>query len=151
MCLICVSLCSRLSCVSESHEQRLAHSLDEALNQALHGLPTFTSQSKSASSGDASDGTTLRVISNITPKLSHKCCGLMCCVTCVTGQHKCLFCSCLLSVYSWSVLSYSLPCGHLMCGACLQSKRPSDSQRLKIECPACGTFAFSGDITRVHH
>ncbi|KAA0714481.1 RING finger protein 37 [Triplophysa tibetana] len=107
---------------TESHEQRLAHSLDEALNQALHGLPTFTSQSKSASSGDASD-----------------------------GQHKCLFCSCLLSVYSWSVLSYSLPCGHLMCGACLQSKRPSDSQRLKIECPSCGTFASSSDITRVHH
>uniref|UniRef100_A0A8C1S0X1 U-box domain containing 5 n=1 Tax=Cyprinus carpio TaxID=7962 RepID=A0A8C1S0X1_CYPCA len=43
----------------DSHERRLASSLDAALNAALHGLPVFTSPSETASSVDAS-GTRLR-------------------------------------------------------------------------------------------
>ncbi|XP_018940013.2 RING finger protein 37 [Cyprinus carpio] len=105
----------------DSHERRLASSLDAALNAALHGLPVFTSPSETASSVDAS------------------------------GGHTCVFCSCSLTVYSSSVASYSLPCAHLMCGACLRQKQPSDSRRLKIECPVCGTNASSRDVTRVHH
>lgn len=107
---------------SNSHERRLADSLDQALNAALHGLPVFTSPNRTASCVDAS-----------------------------AGGHSCAFCSCLLTVYSSSVASYSLPCAHLMCGACLRQKRSSDSQRLKIKCPTCGTTASSRDITRVHH
>lgn len=121
---------------TESHEQRLADSLDEALNEALHGLPTFTSQRKTNSDPETSAGT-----SQSDDSTRGNC----------EGQQKCLFCSCLLSVYSWSVLSYSLSCGHLICGPCLQRKRLADSQRLKIKCPACGVFASSSDITRVHH
>ncbi|XP_073674700.1 RING finger protein 37 isoform X2 [Garra rufa] len=107
---------------SDSHERRLADSLDQALNAALHGLPVFTSSSKTTSCVDAS-----------------------------AGQHTCAFCSCSLTVYSSSVPSYSLPCSHLMCGACLRQKQPSDSQKLKIKCPVCGTTASSKDVTRVHH
>ncbi|XP_058641620.1 RING finger protein 37 [Onychostoma macrolepis] len=106
----------------DSHERRLADSLDQALNAALHGLPVFTSPSKTSSSVDSS-----------------------------SGLQSCAFCSCSLTVYSSSVASYSLPCAHLMCGACLRQKRTSDPQRLKIECPACGTTASSRDVTRVHH
>ncbi|XDV49677.1 hypothetical protein PO909_018884 [Leuciscus waleckii] len=107
---------------SDSHERRLADSLDQALNAALHGLPVFTSPSKTSSRGDAS-----------------------------TGQHTCVFCSCLLSVYSSGVPAYALPCTHLTCGPCLRQKRPCDSQTLKITCPTCGTSASGGDVTRVHH
>ncbi len=48
-------------CVSDpdSHERRLADSLDQALNAALHGLPVFTSPSKTSSSEDGSSGTRL--------------------------------------------------------------------------------------------
>ncbi|RXN28640.1 RING finger 37 [Labeo rohita] len=41
---------------SDSHERRLADSLDQALNAALHGLPVFTSSSKTTSCVDASAG-----------------------------------------------------------------------------------------------
>ncbi|XP_059379406.1 RING finger protein 37 isoform X1 [Carassius carassius] len=105
----------------DSHERRLADSLDEALTAALHGLPVFTSPSETTSCVPSSAG------------------------------HTCVFCSCSLTVYSSSVASYSLPCAHLMCGACLRKKHPSDSRRLEIECPACGTKASSRDVTRVHH
>ncbi len=50
-----------ICCVSDpdSHERRLADSLDQALNAALHGLPVFTSPSKTSSSEDGSSGTRL--------------------------------------------------------------------------------------------
>ncbi|KAL1268966.1 hypothetical protein QQF64_031255 [Cirrhinus molitorella] len=107
---------------SDSHERRLADSLDQALNAALHGLPVFTSSSKTTSCVDAS-----------------------------AGRNACAFCCCSLTVYSSSVASYSLPCSHLMCGECLRQKHSSDSQKLTIKCPACGTTASSREITRVHH
>ncbi|XP_067249538.1 RING finger protein 37 isoform X1 [Chanodichthys erythropterus] len=107
---------------SDSHERRLADSLDHALNAALHGLPVFTSPSKTSS-----------------------------CVDTSAGQHTCAFCSCSLSVYSSGVLTYALPCAHLTCGPCLRQKRPSDSQKMTITCPTCGTSASGGDVTRVHH
>ncbi|XP_051964971.1 RING finger protein 37 [Xyrauchen texanus] len=105
-----------------AHERRLADSLDQALNAALHGLPMFTSQSKNDSIVDTS-----------------------------TGQYKCVFCTCALTAYSSSAVSYSLPCAHLLCGSCLHHKYPPDSRRVKIKCPSCGTSASASDITRVHH
>ncbi|XP_067270676.1 RING finger protein 37 [Pseudorasbora parva] len=102
----------------DSHERRLAESLDQALNAALHGLPVFTSPSESTSCVDPSD-----------------------------GQHRCVFCECVLSAYSPSLPSYALPCAHLTCGPCLRQKGPV----LEISCPTCGSSAAGCDVTRVHH
>ncbi|XP_056320167.1 RING finger protein 37 [Danio aesculapii] len=118
---------------SDSHEQRLADSLDQALNAALYGLPVFTTQSRNTTDCEDTSADTTRM------DIQH------------TGGQTCVFCSCSLTVYSSSVPSYSLPCDHLLCGPCLRHRNTSDPQKTSIKCPACGSSASSRDITRVHH
>ncbi|XP_076859666.1 RING finger protein 37 [Brachyhypopomus gauderio] len=67
------------------------------------------------------------------------------------GLSSCGSCLCTLTVYSMSSPVYSLPCGHLLCGPCLNLKLPPQSPRLPITCPTCNECAPPNTVTRVHH
>ncbi|KAK1801338.1 hypothetical protein P4O66_023009 [Electrophorus voltai] len=67
------------------------------------------------------------------------------------GPSSCSSCSCSLTVFSMGPLTYSLPCGHLLCRPCLDLKLPRQSQRLPVTCPTCKACALPNTITRVHH
>ncbi|XP_026855569.2 RING finger protein 37 isoform X2 [Electrophorus electricus] len=55
------------------------------------------------------------------------------------GPSSCSSCSCSLTVFSMGPLTYSLPCGHLLCRPCLDLKLPRQSQRLPVTCPTLAT------------
>ncbi|XP_036382432.1 RING finger protein 37 [Megalops cyprinoides] len=113
---------------SSSHEQRLAESLDQALNSALSGFPAFTSRHGRESSATESQASRTS-----------------------EGESSCVSCSCSLSQYHSSISAFRLPCGHLLCRPCLSLKHPPKVPRPPLRCPTCQTPAPSSAITRVHY
>lgn len=120
------------------HEQRLSQSLDMALNSALSSMPSFTSKLPKGPQQLASDGGLSSISSWVTSTLSDH--------NRSSSVQGCSSCSRTFSVYSKTESVYQLPCGHLMCRACLSEKQ----RNATVVCLNCKTSAASRDIQRVH-
>ncbi|XP_060635418.2 RING finger protein 37 [Anolis sagrei] len=135
----CDANSSQMDCSTElvSHEQRLSESLDSALNSALSNMPLFTAtlakgqqqqpHGSSSSPWNASSAHDLNSSSS-------------------AGGQGCSSCSRTFSIYFKAEPVYQLPCGHLVCRACLAEKQKS----LSILCMNCKRLVATHDILRVH-
>uniref|UniRef100_A0A6J0VIZ8 RING finger protein 37 n=1 Tax=Pogona vitticeps TaxID=103695 RepID=A0A6J0VIZ8_9SAUR len=136
----CDSNTSQMDCSTDlvSHEQRLSESLDSALNSALSHMPSFTTtltkgQQLPNHSSSSSN------LWNTSSAHEHTRSG--------TGSTQgCSSCSRTFSVYFKTEPVYQLPCGHLVCRACLAEKQKS----LSLLCMNCQRLVATQDITRVH-
>ncbi|KAJ1213370.1 hypothetical protein NDU88_001008 [Pleurodeles waltl] len=126
------------SAVPACHEQRLSQSLDMALTSALSSMPSFTSKLPRGPQQLATDGGLSSISSWVSSTLSDP--------SRSSGVQGCSSCSRTFSAYSKTEAVYQLPCGHLMCRACL-----SEKQRFAtVVCLSCKRSASSRDIQRVH-
>ncbi|XP_056658245.1 RING finger protein 37 isoform X6 [Monodelphis domestica] len=120
-----------------SHEQRLSESLDVALTSALSTLPSFTGRLMKAQP---------QLLSAGNPSSSFWSSSSGSEQTWSSLGPGCTSCSRTFSPYFKTEPVYQLPCGHLICRACLAERQ----RALSILCGSCKKPVASQDVLRVH-
>ncbi|XP_068130892.1 RING finger protein 37 [Hyperolius riggenbachi] len=122
---------------SMSHEQRLTHSLDQALTSALGSMPSYTAKFTRNQQGFHMESASSHSwTADCTPTEHNRSSAVQHCASCMRT----------LSAYSRAEPIYQLSCGHLMCRPCLAETQKS----LSFLCKNCNQSVATRDVLRVH-